>query len=128
MATSKKVNELPQETPTLNDTLLGSNATKEYACKVEDLSALVGGGFAIRKAEDETTGDMTLNKTWQEICDAVTAGQLAFVYYIDDSDGVIYNADPVVGVVGADGEYSISTANDLSFVAASATDYPVADL
>ena len=37
-----KVNELTQQTPTLNDTIVASGEDKEYACKVDDLKTLIG--------------------------------------------------------------------------------------
>lgn len=37
-----KVNELTQQTPTLNDTIVASGEAKEYACKVDDLKTLIG--------------------------------------------------------------------------------------
>ena len=37
-----KVNELTQQIPTLNDTIVASGEDKEYACKVDDLKTLIG--------------------------------------------------------------------------------------
>lgn len=37
-----KINELTQQTPTLNDTIVASGEDKEYACKVDSLKTLIG--------------------------------------------------------------------------------------
>ena len=99
MAETKiKVNELPSATPTLNDTLLGSNATKEYACKVEDLLALGGGGGVSVINSVEHDGAFCLNKTWQEIHDFIENGSIVFAIQDVAGDGTAFSIEFVVGV------------------------------
>ena len=52
-----KVNELETATPKLTDTLLASGDVKEYACKVEDLKEVIGGGGGgLNNVKDATNG------------------------------------------------------------------------
>ena len=128
MAETKiKVNELPQETPTLNDTLLGSNATKEYACKIEDLASLVGGGgiLVLTSIQDPLTELVTLDKTWQEIWDALHNGAIYAVTISDVVDGedLIYSVSYLTEIHVMDGYYLVSFGGT-DYVAAGPNDYP----
>lgn len=52
-----KVNELTQQTPQLNDTLLASGENNEYACKIDDLKNLIApSGEALKNIKDAENG------------------------------------------------------------------------
>ena len=75
-----------------------------------------GGGMIISETIEENTH--TLNKTWQEIHDALVAGM--FVCVIGESDGYTYQV--MINNCLYDGEsYYV---NDGIYTAASSNDYP----
>lgn len=103
----------------------GDVITSEKLNKLENGVAGSGGGALI--VNDNDSG--TLDKTWQEISDAVEAGSVVLVYNGSDIDrsirylGGLFSEDGDYGVAFVD--YSSGSARIWLFVADSADGYPV---
>ncbi|MEE1348442.1 MAG: hypothetical protein U0K36_11285 [Bacteroidales bacterium] len=69
--------------------------------------------------------DNTLDKTWQEIFDAIGAGKLCVVRQIDATR----RTSAIVTLVSnSDNEYVVNTSSDETFNASSSTGYPAANI
>lgn len=89
-----------------------------------------GGGLVIRQTVDVATGTMTMDKTWQEIFDAVQAGQYVCLLEVNGEQDAIQRA--IVEAYVNPGEFDVGyrEASDGSLVvykADSADGYPVND-
>ena len=90
-----------------------------------------GGGGVLVVGLDMTT--YALDKTWQEIYDAMAAGQIAVIgYAMETGDALISGLYTVVQANGQSGSYSVATLsldiNEVAvatFAASSADGYPV---
>lgn len=79
-----------------------------------------GGGLVVHVNEDEATSDHTLDKTWQEIYDALAAGRYVLIL-IQNESSVAQTPIDNAGIGGAG--YCVY-AGDLTFKANSADGYP----
>ena len=77
-----------------------------------------GGGVLVVHYADV---DSTLDKTWQEISDAIKTG-VAFIY--TESENEQYS-EPIVACVISGEEYQVQTYNENYYIASSASGYPV---
>ena len=111
----------------------GDVVTSAKLNHMEDGIAAGGGsgGGVLVVGMDTTT--FTLDKTWQEIYDAMAAGQIAVIgYAMETGDALISGRYPVVQAIRQSGSYSVATLsldiNEVAvatFAASSADGYPV---
>jgi hypothetical protein len=96
---------------------------EEIAAIAEMFSNMAGGssgGGVIEISVDNDTG--ALNKTWQEIHDALLSGKTCIVHEEFDDE---FSWGIVVGVYIGDGKYAVAT-NNWTALADSANGYPIA--
>lgn len=94
---------------------------------IEEGIASSGGGLVIHQTVNSGTGAKTMDKTWQEIYDAVEAGSFAML--IDLSDGYL-TTYPVAAVGISEGEPQVAVvdyyySSILRYTALSVSSYPV---
>ena len=70
--------------------------------------------------------DSTLDKTWQEIYDAIGAGKLCVV--LQTFEETIRSIGIVVSVSSSGNEYVVNTSSDETFNASSSIGYPAASI
>ena len=105
----------------------GSNATKEMLLEaiangVSGSGSSGGGSLAITETYDEATDTYTLNKTWQEIYDALAAGK--YVYIFGTSSNGAYHST-VNEASSADSFYYVYTSRgNVPYTSESADGYP----
>lgn len=99
----------------------GDIVTSAKLNKIENGIAKGIDAFVIHSANS------TLDKTWQEIYDALAAEKLAIIFAPSGSPDV-YNIEQglVLGISLVDGTYSLNTTMG-AFVASTANDYPALD-
>lgn len=105
----------PSELPDTEDKLAAIHFAAAVAVMMEAAGALP---LVLNVTVADSTA--TLDKTWQEIFDAVSAGRSAVVV-LPESEGHI--AYPVMYVTDANSTYLVAC-SDMEFTAASATGYP----
>lgn len=98
------------------------HSEEEIAAIAEMFSNMAGssGGGVLEISVDNDTG--ALNKTWQEIHDALLSGKTCIVHEEFDDD---FSWGIVVGVYIGDGKYAVATKN-WTALADSANGYPIA--
>lgn len=115
-------------TPT--EWVTGDTITAEKLNKMESGIASAGGGGAFIVNMDAQT--LALNKTWQEICDAMANGQPTYILGVNPMGAVCtpvllaFNTGAGYSIVGAGSDAQTITV--ALYTAASADDYPVAQL
>lgn len=87
-----KVNELETATPKLTDTLLASGDVKEYACKIEDLKEVIGGGGGDWNANEGDSGYIANRTHWVETGDSITGTFTLTQENIEDGEAGIQNS------------------------------------
>lgn len=96
----------------------GDTITAEKLNHMEGGIAGAGGVLVVGLQED----GQTLNKTWQEIFDAMSAGSIAVVKTIEDENSITYYQ--VNTAFLEQGQYTILAGANSEYVASSADGYP----
>lgn len=104
---------------TKNTWQTGDIVSSQKLNHMEDGIADAGGVMVI----NDVNG--TLDKTWQEIYDAMSAGKLCIVRNDMWASNSVIAVVPVMSVAIADGDYGVSITVDNWYHASSATGYPV---
>lgn len=103
----------------------GDIVTSEKLNKIENGIAGAGGGVLV-VTMDVATG--ALDKTWQEIHDAMNSSVLCVVYRQEEDDveglaSIDFNL--IRNILLQEGSYSLSLDDGLRLIASTANDYPV---
>lgn len=104
----------------------GDKITSEKLNKLENGVAGSGGGVLVVHANESGA----LDKTWQEMADAVEAGIVCTFHFgeiVSDNGLTVWY---LTGIFAGDGEYGVAVSNSgdtVTFIADSASGYPVVE-
>ena len=103
----------------------GDTITATKLNKIEQGIVGVGGILGVTATIDSTTGFVTLNKTWQEIHDALIAGENVNIVASVENTVVIYFVDMVDVSNNVYSIHSFNTMDNVNFSTDSASGYPL---